>query len=248
MTTAMALLASANPVTIQQFRDALQALSISPDVCREVPTAIHLLNQRKYDAVIADLQMGSKKVLDEAHRSASNRTAVTFAISGSDAESLAEARSSSSFVFERPLSAQSIQSTLKPAYGLILREQRRYFRCPVSIPVAILRQSMPEVRCHSVNISEGGIALSTSSPLKTGETVVVQFTLPDRMTGFFEKAIICWSKTGHIGVRFVSLSLKSKCELQGWLSQKQEEMLPDFVSKQFEKVNAVMSRYAVTQN
>jgi hypothetical protein len=37
------------------------------------------------------------------------------------------------------ISTQSIRSTLKPAYGLILRERRRYFRCPISIPVTILR-------------------------------------------------------------------------------------------------------------
>ena len=103
---------------------------------------------------------------------------MTFVISGGDAEGTAF-RKRSEFVFERPLSAKSIRNTLKPAYGLILRERRRYFRCPVSIPVTILRQSMPEVHCHSVNISEGGMALSTFVPLIAGEDVQVQFTLPD---------------------------------------------------------------------
>jgi CheY-like chemotaxis protein len=227
MSIGLALLVSTDPVAIQQFRHALQQLSISPDVCREVPAAIHLLNRKKFDAVIVDLQLGeqSGKVLDEAQRSATNRTTVTFAISGSDAETTAAFRKRSSFVFERPLSAHSIRSTLKPAYGLILRDRRRYFRCPVSIPVVILRQSMPEVRCQSINISEGGIALSTIAPLKPGETVHVQFTLPDQKTTWFEESTIRWSKTGHIGVGFVSLSQKSKSELQGWLSRKQDETI-----------------------
>ena len=64
---------------------------------------------------------------------------MTFAIGDSDAEGTAF-RKKSEFVFERPLSAQSIRNTLKPAYGLILRERRRYFRCPISIPVIILRR------------------------------------------------------------------------------------------------------------
>ena len=40
------------------------------------------------DAIIVDLQLGEQSglILDEAHLSSSNRTAVTFAISGSDAE------------------------------------------------------------------------------------------------------------------------------------------------------------------
>ena len=37
------------------------------------------------------------------------------------------------------------------------------------------------------------------------------------------------SKTGHLGVRFVSVSNEHKSELQTWLSQKLEQILPDFV-------------------
>src|SRR5208282_3149441 len=112
MASALALLVSADPVTIQQFSHALQELSISPDVCQEVPAAVGLLNRRKFDAVIVDLQLGEQSglILDEVYLSSSNRTAVTFAISGSDAEGTTF-RKRSEFVFERPLTAQSIRST-----------------------------------------------------------------------------------------------------------------------------------------
>ena len=200
MAIGLALLVSADPVTIQQFSHALQELSISPDVCQEVPAAVGLLNRRKFDAVIVDLQLGEQSglILDEVHLSPSNRTAVTFAISGSDAEGTAFGKRSE-FVFERPLSMQSIRNTLKPAYGLILRERRRYFRCPISIPVVILRRTMPEVRCRSVNISEGGMAVSTFVPLIAGEEVQVQFTLPGHEEPFLAESKICWLKTGHLG-------------------------------------------------
>jgi CheY-like chemotaxis protein len=239
MATALALLVSADPVTIQQFSHALQELSISPDVCREVPAAVRLLNRQKFDAVIVDLQLGEESglILDEVHLSPSNRTAVTFAISGSDAGGTTF-RKRSEFVFERPLSAQSIRSTLKPAYGLILRERRRYFRYPVAIPVTILRRNTPEVRCHSVNISEGGMAVSTFVPLSAGEEVQVQFTLPDHKVPFLAESTICWWKTGHLGVRFMSLSQEHKSELQSWLSRKLEEILPEFVAEKFRKVEA----------
>ena len=101
----LVLLASNDPVTIQQFSDALGELSISPDVCREVPAAVGLLNRRKFDAVIIDLQLGEQAglILNEVRLSPSNQKAVTFAISGSDAEGIA-LRKKSEFVFERPLS------------------------------------------------------------------------------------------------------------------------------------------------
>ncbi len=50
MAIGLALLVSADPSTIQQVSLALQELSISPDVCREVPAAVGLLNRRKFDA------------------------------------------------------------------------------------------------------------------------------------------------------------------------------------------------------
>jgi CheY-like chemotaxis protein len=236
MAIGLALLVSADPVTIQQFSHALQELSISPDVCQEVPASIRLLNRQKFDSVIVDLQLGDQSglILDEVRLSPSNRTAVTFAISGSDVEATAAFRKRAAFVFERPLSTQSIRSTLKPAYGLILRERRRYFRYPVAIPVTVLRRNMPEVRCYSVNISEGGMAVSTFVPLSPGEEVQVQFSLPDQKVSFLAESRICWLKTGHLGVRFVSFLGERKSELQDWLSQKLEEMLPEFVARKFQ--------------
>ncbi len=174
-------------------------------------------------------------IVDAVHLSPSNGTAATFVITDSDAQSTAF-RKRSDFVFERPLSAKSIERTLKPAYGLILRERRRYFRCPLSIPVVILRRSQPDVRFSRVNVSEGGMALSTIVPLSQGEEVHVQFTLPGQEVPFLADSTICWLKTGHIGLRFVSLSQEHKSELEGWLSRKLEEMFPEFVAGQVRKV------------
>jgi CheY-like chemotaxis protein len=238
MSIGLALLVSADPVTIQQFSHALQQLSISPDICREAAEAIRLLKSRKFDTVIVDFQLGEQSgtILGEVRLSPSNRTAVTFAISSNDGEATAAFRKGSGFVFERPLSRESIRRTLRPAFGLILREQRRYFRFPLSIPVSIRRKSMPLVRCDTVNISEGGMAVSTSVPLSCGEDVQVQFTLPDHKAPFLAESRICWLKTGHLGIRFVSFSQGHRSELQGWLSRKLEEMLPDSVAGNFEKV------------
>ncbi len=237
MTIGLALLVSADPVTVGKFSLGLEEFSLSPDVCPGILASIRLVSRRKFEAVIVDLQLGEQcgLILDEVRVSPSNRTAVTFAIGGRDAYSTASFRRRTSFVFERPLSAHSIRDTLKPAYGLILRERRRYFRCPVSIPISILRQGKPEVHCYSVNISEGGMAVSTFVPLIAGEEVQVHFTLPDHQGPFLTESTICWLKSGRLGVRFVSLSPEHQSELQDWLSQKLEETLPEFVACQFRK-------------
>jgi Tfp pilus assembly protein PilZ len=92
---------------------------------------------------------------------------------------------------------QSIRSTLKPAYGLISERTAALLPVPISIPVTILRRNMPEVRCHSVNISEGGMAVSTFVRLNAGEDVQVQFTLPDHKVPFMAESTICWLKNGQ---------------------------------------------------
>lgn len=237
MSIALALLVSADPVTIQQFSLALRELSISPDSCKDAASATLLLRSRKFDAVIVDLQLGEQSglILDEVHLSASNRTAVSFGISNIDAETTAAFRKKAQFVFERPLSPQSIHKILNPAYGLILRERRRYFRCPISLHITIQREDGQEIRCNSVNVSGGGMALSTQVPLVPGEHIRVQFTLPDHESPIMAESMICWSKTGHLGVRFVSLANEHNAELQDWLSQKLEETLPEFVAEQFRK-------------
>jgi hypothetical protein len=79
------------------------------------------------------------------------------------------------------------------------------------------------------------MAVSTFVPLNAGEEVQLQFTLPDHKVPFLAESTICWLKTGHLGIRFVSLSGDQKSELQDWLSQKLEEMLPEFVARQFQK-------------
>jgi diguanylate cyclase (GGDEF)-like protein/PAS domain S-box-containing protein len=237
MSIGLALLVSADRATIQQFSLALRDLSISRDACHDAASAGLLLNSRKFDAVIVDLQLGdqSGQILDEVHLSASNRTAVTFGISDNDAEATAAFRKKSQFVFERPFSPQSIHKTLKPAFGLILRERRRYFRYPVSIPFVIQRESREEVCCTSVNISGGGMAVSAEVLFLPGEKVQVQFTLPEHEAPFLAQSAICWSKTGHFGIRFLSVSDENKSQLQTWLSEKLEETLPEFVAKQFRK-------------
>ncbi len=236
MAIACALLVSDDAGTIQEFKVPLRQLSISFEVCRDGPAAIRLLSRRKFDAVIVDFQLGQESgmVLDELFLSASNRTAVTLAISGGEAASTATSRRKVGFVIERPLSPLSVRGALKAAYGLILRERRRYFRYPISIPVVILRPAVSDVRCDSVNISEGGMALSTIVPLKPGEKVQVQFTLPGHKAPLSVESTVCWWKTGHIGVHFISLSQASTSELQDWLAGKLEETLPDFVAKKFQ--------------
>ena len=176
-----ALLVCNDAGTIKQLSASMQQLAMFPEVCVEVGAALGLLNRRKFEAVIVDLQFGdqAKLVLEKVRLSPSNRTAVIFAISDSDAETAGAFKDGSNLVLRRPLSPALIDRSLKVAYGLIVRERRRYFRCPVEIPVHIsIARSTRELVATSVNISERGMALATAVPLRVGEKLQMRMVLP----------------------------------------------------------------------
>ncbi len=230
-----ALLVSTDPATIKPFSKSMQLLAISTEVCGEVATVPGLLKRRKFGAVIVDLQLGdeAQTLLNEVRRSPSNRPAVVFAISDSDAETAFAFKGGSNFVLRRPLSESAINQNLRAAYGLILREQRRYFRCPVEVPATLRRPGMQEVRGHVANISEGGIAIITGVLLKPGVEVQVQFTLPGYESQFEVKSAICWCRDGYMGLRFISLSAELKTKLRDWLSRRVKQSLPESVANKF---------------
>ncbi len=219
-----ALLVSDDPLTIKQISEPLRELAATTEVCTDVPSAIRLVNTRKFETVVVDL----------VRLSPSNHTTVAFAITEGTKQSAMAFAAGSNFVLERPLSAISVGRTLKAAYGLIIRERLRYFRCPISIPAAIRDQEAGEIRCQAVNISEGGMAVISSVPLKPGMQVTLQFAIPGQGSQFAAESEICWcDEKGRAGLRFGALSPEQKTDLKQWLSKRLEETLPESVALKF---------------
>jgi CheY-like chemotaxis protein len=231
------LLVCNDAVTIKQLSESLQQLDMSPELCNEGSAALALLNQRKFDAVVVDLQLGAQAsaILERIRLSTWNRTAVLFTISDTDAETASAFKAGSNFVLRRPLSLTTIDRSLKVAYGLIVRERRRYFRCAVEIPATLCNSAISEIHGQTVNISEGGIAIAASSALDPEIKVQVQFTLPGHKAPFAADAVVCWCKGTYLGLQFTSLSPDLASELQEWLSRRLEQSLPQSVTDQFRK-------------
>jgi len=241
MSMGSVLVVSNDACTTKVLSASMQQLAMSPEVCVEASAALGLLSQRKFEAVMVDLQLGdqARAVLEKIRVSPSNRTAVIFTISDSDAETAAAFKSGSNFVLRRPLSPASIDRSLKVAYGLIVRERRRYFRCPVEIPTEVRRPGMQVVQGKALNISEGGIAIASSVSLKTGVQVRVEFILPERESQFAVESTICWCSEGCFGLQFTSLPPHLASELQEWLSRRLEESLPASVADKFRKSDKI---------
>ena len=225
-----------DPPTIEQLSRSLKELAASTEVCRDISSATRVLNTRKFETVVVDLKLGeqTRELLERVRLSPSNHTTVAFAITEDTKESAKAFEAGSNFVLERPLSPTSIGRTLKAAYGLIVRERLRYFRCPISIPAAIREPDAEEIHCQAVNISEGGVAITTPVPLKPGIEVSVKFTIPGREIEITAQREICWSDAkGRAGLRFLAPSPEQRTKLRQWLSRSLEESLPESVALKF---------------
>ena len=236
---ATALLVSANETTIEQVTDCLRQFAIRVETCVVPSTALHVLNRDHFEVVIVDfeLQASAGEVLEQLRRSRSNQTAAAFAITSRSTETQTAFSAGSNFVLERPLSTESISRSLRAAYGMIMRERRRYFRCPVAIPVQ-LRAEGTELQCKSFNLSESGMAVSGPLALRSGSQVTVDFTIPESTMNLSTEARICWSDgAGRMGLQFQGLPSEQKLQLGEWLTCRLEEILPEDVVRMFQLTN-----------
>jgi CheY-like chemotaxis protein len=224
--------------TRQLILESLQPLAIRPEFCEEGFVAASLLDQQKFEAVIVDLLLGDEGllVLAKLRFSRANRTAVTFAITtGSEAQT--SPRPDSTFVLERPLSAALINQTLRAAFGLVVRERRRYFRCPIAVPAFVRSQQPEDLECQTVNLSEGGIAINAPAILDSDAPALVRFSLPGRQSQILVETRVCWrGHDGLVGLEFHALASPQKSELQEWLARKLDETLPENVAALFRGV------------
>ena len=228
------LLVCNDAAAIQQLTDAMKQFAISIEVCGYVSMSLGLLDRQKFEAVIIDFGLEqADKVLERVQLSQSNRTAVTFAIT--DSGKPAVFATQPNFAIQKPLSPSALNRTLKAAFGLIVRERRRYFRCPIAIP-AVIDTDGKEVSCHLVNVSEGGLALSEAPSMKPGNRVKIVFTLPGQPLRFRVESEVCWyDERGRAGLRTLMIPSEQQSALQQWLGAKLEEDLPESVARQFQK-------------
>lgn len=220
----------------QLIIESLQPLAIRPEMCEESFAAADLLDKQKFEAIIVDLLLGeeARLIMEHLRFSRANRTAVTFAITTGEWTSGVKQDA------KKPLSAASVNQTLRAAYGLIVRERRRYFRCPVVIPVYVDVRGAEELLCQTVNISEGGMAIRCPTVLGSNLPARVRLSLPDHSSQLFGDTQVCWSsEDGLVGLGFQCLASPQRSELEEWLARKLDETLPEDVAALFRSVGQI---------
>jgi PilZ domain len=224
------LLTSRHIPTIESLCHHTRDLSIHVETACDMASAMRRLCHAKFEGLIVDFELGNEGVqlLGNLPGLTSNRRAISFAIVDDMNQSTAASLAHATFVLQRPFSETAITQTFRAARSMMFRERRRDYRYPIDVRTFV-GSNESEHLGSSVNISETGIALKCAVDLKVGSLVHLRIELPQMLDPLAVSGEVCWSNgDGNCGIHFVEISPKTLGRLQGWLSERMSELVPDW--------------------
>ena len=190
-----------------------------------VPTAHEArdcLNRRKIDGLFIDMEVpGALGLIESTRRGTSNSKAVIFACLVNAKQSTQILAVGANFLLRKPLSEEGVAMHITISKELLLREQRRYFRHPVNLPVT-LKEGELEQQARLTNLSGGGLAVRTVKPLKYG--AVLDFTFELSMgVRISARGQVAWvNSEGMAGIMLQTLRGKGSEHLDAWLAAREK--------------------------
>ena len=105
----------------------------------------------------------------------------------------------------------------------VFTNTRRVPRFPLAVPadVTVLRSGIPySIPGRSVTLGERGVGLVVAGELRPGDSVGIEFRLPDSGGPFRLKAIVRYQALLHCGLEFVSLTSEQQTLIEHWTRRK----------------------------
>jgi TonB family protein len=115
----------------------------------------------------------------------------------------------------------SAAATQAPVRGVA--NTRRVPRFPLAVPadVTVLRSGIPySIPGRSVTLGECGLGLVLAGELHPGDSVGIEFRLPDAGGPFRLKAVVRYQALLHCGLEFVSLTSEQQTLIEHWARKK----------------------------
>ncbi|HEV2402028.1 MAG TPA: PilZ domain-containing protein [Candidatus Sulfotelmatobacter sp.] len=224
------LLLCSDEKIVRVLRRVLGDLEIEVELCPNADTALRKLTRQRFEAILADLSDdGAMEVLRSARSAPCNKQAVAVAIVEPIVGLKAVFQIGAHFVLYKPVSIERAKSSFRAARALMKSERRRNVRVAVQIPV-VMRS--PEVggnmRVTTVDLSEGGMAISLPHRKRPNGRWQLAFTLPGSSAELEVPAEFAWEGSRqHGGLRFLQPSPAFAYQLREWLKKNSPEAEQD---------------------
>jgi c-di-GMP-binding flagellar brake protein YcgR len=215
---------------VRVLRRTLGDLEIDVELCADADTALRKLTRQRFEAIIVDCaQAGSAEVLRSARNAPCNKQAVAVAIVDAAVGLRAVFDLGAHFVLYKPVSSERAKSSFRAARALMKCERRRNARVAVQIPVVIRNnEAGANMRVKTVDLSEGGMAVTVPHRRRPTGRWQVAFTLPGTQQDLELAAEFAWEGTSEqAGLRFMQISPDATRQLREWLKQNSPESEQD---------------------
>jgi len=216
------LLLCSDEKIVRMLRRVLGDLEIEAELCLNSDAALRRLTRQRFEAIIADLSDdGANEVLRSARTAACNKQAVAVAIVDPIVGLKAVFEIGAHFVLYKPVSSERAKSSFRAARALMKSERRRNARVTVEIPVVLRSSEMGgNMKVITVDLSEGGMAVTLPNRRRPNGRWQAAFTLPGTSTSLEIPAEFAWEGSkSQAGLRFVQTSSEASRLLREWLKQ-----------------------------
>ncbi|PYT99277.1 MAG: hypothetical protein DMG38_12395 [Acidobacteria bacterium] len=121
----------------------------------------------------------------------------------------------------KPLTEDAVMMHIAISKELLVREQRRYFRHPVNLPLP-LKEGEFEQQARITNLSGGGMAVRTAKPLKHGAVLDLTFELSMGLR-ISARGQVAWvNPEGMAEITLQTLRGKGSEQLDTWLAAREK--------------------------
>lgn len=225
-----ALLLCNDEKIVRVLRRTLGDLDIAVELCADSEGALRKLTRQRFEAIIADCSdNGAFEVLRSARGAPCNKQAVAVAIVEPVVGLKAVFEIGAHFVLYKPVSSERAKSSFRAARALMKSERRRNTRVAVQIPVVMRNlDGAPNMKVTTVDLSEGGMAVTLPTRRRPAGRWQIAFNLPGTQASLELPAEFAWEGSGdQAGLRFQLISPEATRQLREWLKQNSPEAEQD---------------------
>jgi hypothetical protein len=210
---ASALLLTQNVQVQSVVSSILAELAIETKLFTDVSSAEVALSHARFVAVVVDCDLAGAHSLLIRKDAASNRAAVSFAVS---TPGISKESQKAGFALSKPLQKPLVRLTMRAASGLMLSLHRRTFRCELALPISVSNLERG-FRAETTNVSMGGIAIQTREALAPEDAFKIEFTLPNGFEIKSDARVVWTGKLGRAALRFTGMQNSARDGLQDWI-------------------------------
>ena len=213
-----------DPAALELVQALVEPLGYEVLALTDSRHAAECVNEQKFDGIFVDVQMPNLDGFEltkliRASRS-NSRVPIVMITALEDIETMRHGyKAGVTFFLTKPFDSEKLRGLLLTMRSTILREKTRYVRLPFCTTVTC-RRGDEQFKLGSLNISECGMLLESSSGLESGQEVNLDFTFsPGQEHLSLRAKIVHKEQPDRIGVQFHDLTSEDQETVRQYISR-----------------------------